>query len=132
MTDTGTTIDRIAPTKRPADSPTGHQIWSNLLFIHWRVSARDIVELLPARLTVDTFDGSAWVGLVPFTMSGVRPWWSPPVPGISTFHETNVRTYVCHKDQGPGAWFFSLDASSSLAVCVARWRWSLPYFRSTM
>ncbi len=123
---------RIAPTRRPRGRAIGHHHWSDLLFVHWRVRPDVIAPLLPRELTLDTWEGDAWVGLVPFHMSGVRPWWSPPVPGISAFHETNVRTYVYHKDQGPGVWFFSLEASSSLAVCVARWRWSLPYFRSTM
>lgn len=83
-------------------------------------------------MTVDTFDGDAWVGLVPFKMRKVRPWWSPPVPGISSFYETNVRTYVHHRGQDPGVWFFSLDAASSLAVRVARWKWNLNYFKATM
>lgn len=72
------------------------------------------------------------MGLVPFKMRKIRPWWSPPVPGISNFYETNVRTYVHHRGKDPGVWFFSLDASSSLAVSVARWRWNLNYFKATM
>jgi uncharacterized protein len=83
-------------------------------------------------LTLDTWEGEAWVGLVPFYMSRIRPWWSPPVPGVSWFCETNVRTYVHYKGRDPGVWFFSLDASSSLAVRVARWRWHLPYYRAGM
>lgn len=132
MPDVTGNIDRIAPTKRPAGRAIGYQSWSKLLFVHWRVSARDLADLLPPQLTVDTYDGSAWVGLVPFHMSGVRPWWSPPVPGVSSFHETNVRTYVHLKGEKPGVWFFSLDASSSLAVRIARWRWKLNYFRAEM
>jgi len=81
----------------------------------------------PERLTVDTYDGSAWVGIVAFHMDGVRPWWSPPFPGVSSFHETNVRTYVHLDGKHPGIWFFTLDASSSLAVRLARWRWHLAY-----
>ena len=125
-------IDRIAPTRRPEGSPIGYQSWRDLLFVHWRVPAEEIRPLLPESLTVDTFDGSAWVGLVPFAMFGVRPWWSPSIPGISNFLETNVRTYV-HKDGAdPGVWFFSLEAANSLAVRIARWGWKLPYFRSRM
>jgi len=125
-------IDRIAPTRRPAGRPAGCHRWSNLLFVHWRLPPAELEPLLPARLSVDTFDGDAWVGFVAFHMSGVRPWWFPAVPGISVFHETNLRTYVHLDGRDPGVWFFSLDASSSLAVKVARRRWRLPYYRSSM
>ncbi len=132
MTDISSNIDRIAPTQRPEGRPAGYHRWSDLLFIHWQVRASDLVDLLPKELTVDTYEGNAWVGLVPFHMSGVRPWWSPNVPFVSAFHETNVRTYVHRDGKNPGVWFFSLDASSSLAVRIARWRWHLPYYHSTM
>lgn len=88
--------------------------------------------LLPSGLDLDTWDGDAWVGLVPFYMSRVRPWWSPPVPRVSSFRETNVRTYVTFRGRDSGVWFFSLEASQSLAVRVARWRWHLPYYRAEM
>ena len=91
-----------------------------------------MLPLVPDRLTIDTFDGDAFVGLVPFHMTGVRPRWSPSVPGVSAFHETNVRTYVHDEEGNPGIWFFSLDAASKLAVWVARWKWSLPYHHSRM
>jgi uncharacterized protein YqjF (DUF2071 family) len=126
------TIDRIAPTLRPVGRAIGYHRWTNLLFVHWRVPAGMIRPLLPRELTLDTWEGDAWVGLVPFFMSGVRPWWSPPILGLSSFCETNVRTYVHFRGREPGVWFFSLDASSSLAVRVARWRWHLPYFRAQM
>jgi uncharacterized protein YqjF (DUF2071 family) len=125
-------IDRIAATARPAERPIGYHHWTDLLFVHWRLPADLVRTLLPIELTLDTWEGDAWVGLVPFYMSGVRPWWSPPVPGVSSFCETNVRTYVHYRGRDPGVWFFSLDASNSLAVRVARWRWHLPYFRSQM
>ncbi|MBD3674795.1 MAG: DUF2071 domain-containing protein [Planctomycetaceae bacterium] len=125
-------IDRIAPTRQPEGSPIGYQSWRDLTFIHWRMAADEIQQCLPNSLTVDTFDGSAWVGLVPFAMRDVRPWWSPVVPGISHFLETNVRTYV-HKDGAdPGVWFFSLEASKALAVRVARYFWRLNYFYAEM
>jgi len=82
MPDTAVAIDRLTSTNRPAERPIGFQRWSDLLFIHWRVSPREIQDLLPSRLSVDTYDGSAWVGLVLFHMSGVRPWWFIPVPWI--------------------------------------------------
>jgi uncharacterized protein YqjF (DUF2071 family) len=125
-------IDRTAPSVRPAEPAIGYHRWADLLFIHWRVPAEVMQPLLPAELSLDTWDGDAWVGLVPFHMSRVRPWWSPPVPGISSFCETNVRTYVHFRGRDPGVWFFSLDASNSLAVRIARWRWHLPYYRAEM
>lgn len=125
-------IDRIAPTVRPPGRAIGFHRWSNLLFVHWRLPVEAVLPLIPAGLTLDTWEGDAWVGLVPFFMSGVRPWWSPAVPGISTFCETNVRTYVHLRGRDPGVWFLSLEAASSLAVRVARWRWHLPYFRAEM
>ncbi|MGE3313805.1 MAG: YqjF family protein [Planctomycetaceae bacterium] len=126
------TIDRISPTRRPARTPIGRHVWSNLLFAHWPVPVEDLAPLVPPRLTIDTFNGTAWIALVPFTLSEVRPWWSPAVPGISAFHETNVRTYVHLDGRDPGVWFFSLDASSSLAVRIARALWNLNYYRATM
>lgn len=111
--------------------------WSSLLFAHWRIEAKLLRPLIPPRLSIDTFDGSAWIGVVPFTMSGVRASWLPPVPGTTSFHELNVRTYV-HMSEGggrpsvPGVWFFSLDAASKLAVRVARKAYHLPYFNARM
>lgn len=125
-------IDRLTPCRRPAERPVGYQRWHELLFVHWRVPAEDMARIVSPELTVDTWDGSAWLGMVCFTMTGVRPWWFAAVPGISAFHETNLRTYVHYRGERPGVWFFSLDAANSLAVRVARWRWKLHYFRSRM
>lgn len=125
-------IDRLAPMYRPQGRPAGHHTWSNLLFLHWQVPAYELESKVPESLTIDTFNGKAWVGLVLFHMSGVRPWWFPAVPGISSFHETNVRTYVHRDGEDPGVWFFSLDASSSLAVSIAQRRWNLPYYSAEM
>jgi hypothetical protein len=105
------------------------QEWHDLLFMHWHVDPQQMRPLVPASLELDTFDGSAWVGVVPFRMSGVRYRWMPPAPGASAFPELNVRTYVT-KDGKPGVWFFSLDAASALAVWAARRWFHLPYFRA--
>jgi len=86
---------------------------------------------IPAELAIDTLDGRAWVGIVPFSMHGVRLRWMPPLPGLSAFPELNVRTYVTAQAK-PGVWFFSLDAASALAVAAARMSFHLPYFRSRM
>jgi uncharacterized protein YqjF (DUF2071 family) len=111
---------------------TGFQRWRTLLFLHWQVDEAALRALLPPRLTLDTFQGRAYVGVVPFLMRDVRPRWAPAVPGISNFAELNVRTYVHHEGQDPGVWFFSLDAARLLAVLVGRWQWNLPYVSATM
>jgi uncharacterized protein len=125
-------IDRLSPTRRPSGPVAGYQNWRELLFLHWRVSPAEIAARVPEALSVDICEGSAWIGLVLFRMSGVRPWWSPPVPGVSAFPETNVRTYVHFQGRDPGVWFLSLDAASTLGVQLGRGRWGLPYHRSEM
>ena len=124
-------IDRIAPTQKPSGRVVMRQDWRDLLFLHWRVSPEAVQKLLPPGLRVDTFDGEAFLGLVPFTMRNVRPVWFPAVPWLSHFHECNVRTYVVsEKDNVLGVWFFSLDAANPVAVALARGIWKLPYFRA--
>jgi uncharacterized protein YqjF (DUF2071 family) len=124
--------ERLAPRHRPVGSPIGYHRWHDLLFIHWRVPASLLRPVVPAGLEIDTWGGDAWLGLVAFDMTGVRPWWSPCVPGVSAFHETNLRTYVHVSGRGPGVYFISLEAARSLAVRIARWRWNLPYYRAHM
>jgi uncharacterized protein len=107
------------------------QRWHDLLFAHWRCDMSRLRRLIPAPLEIDSFDGTPWVGVVPFRMSGVRVRGLPPIPTVHAFLELNVRTYVT-LDGRPGVWFFSLDAESSLAVIGARLGVRLPYFRATM
>ena len=127
----GRGMDRLAPTRRPRGKAQGTQRWHALLFSHWEVDAAALKPLVHERLTVDTFEGRAFVGVVAFTMQNVRPWsWLPALPGAREFYEINVRTYVHLDGTEPGIVFFSLDASSSLAVLGARWFWGLPYYRS--
>jgi uncharacterized protein YqjF (DUF2071 family) len=103
------------------------QTWQRLLFAHWPLPVEALRPLVPADLTLETFNGCAWLGITPFTLSALRPRAMPPIPGASPFHEINVRTYVRIADR-PGVFFFSLDASSPLAVAGARMLYSLPYF----
>ncbi|HEV3471409.1 MAG TPA: DUF2071 domain-containing protein, partial [Pyrinomonadaceae bacterium] len=124
---TPTVNDRLAARERPAGSPVMYQSWGDLLFMHWRVETAALRRLIPERLEIDTFEGEAWVGVTPFTLSGVRPVLLPALPFVSEFHEINVRTYV-HLGGVPGVWFFSLDANSDLAVAGARALFRLPYF----
>lgn len=125
-------IDRISPTREPDAPVVLRQDWHHLLFLHWEIPVADLQALLPSGLTVDTYEGKAYVGLIPFTMTGVRPTLTPPLPWISSFHEVNVRTYVHHRGSGPGVWFFSLDASSPIAVAAARAAYRLRYFNAAI
>jgi uncharacterized protein YqjF (DUF2071 family) len=84
--------------------------WHDLLFMHWPLPPATLRPLIPPALKLDTFDGWAWIGIVPFEMRGVRPRLAPSLPGLSRFCELNVRTYVTAGGK-PGVWFFSLDAA---------------------
>ncbi len=105
--------------------------WLNLAFLHWRVPASSLEGLIPAGLTLQTFDGSAWLGVVPFRMAGVHARSLPPIPGTADFLELNVRTYVTDGVR-PGVWFFSLDCQNKLAVRGARGAFHLPYMDAAM
>jgi uncharacterized protein len=107
------------------------QTWHDLLFAHWPLSTAVIRPLVPSQLTLDTFDGQCWVGVVPFHMSGIRARGLPPLPGLSRFPELNVRTYVTQGSK-PGVYFFSLDAANLPAVWAARAFYHLPYFHAEM
>lgn len=107
------------------------QNWHDLLFAHWEVPIARMRELVPRGLEVDSFGGRAWIGIVPFTMSGVRLRGTPALPWISAFPELNVRTYVTAEGK-PGVWFFSLDAARRAAVEAARLTFHLPYFYARM
>ncbi|MCF7688407.1 MAG: DUF2071 domain-containing protein [Cephaloticoccus sp.] len=129
---TPTEAMRLAERIRPAGRPVMQQQWAQLLFLHWSWDPAVIQRTLPAGLTVDTYEGKAWVGLVPFFMRHVRPAGWPPVPGISNFLELNVRTYVHDAAGRPGVWFYSLDCNQWLAVKVARTFFHLPYEHAKM
>ncbi len=102
-------------------------VWHDLLFMHWQVDAAQLRAHLPTGLRLDTFDGQAWIGIVPFRMSGVSLRWLPDLPWLSRFPELNVRTYVVGPDGRKGVWFFSLDATNPIAVRGARWLFHLAY-----
>ena len=102
------------------------QSWRHVLFAHWDVDPARVRDGIPPGLELDTHDGRAWLTLAAFVMSDVRPRFTPPLPGVSTFLETNVRTYVRHRGR-PGVYFFSLDATSRPAVLAARALARLPY-----
>src|SRR5690606_19660805 len=104
----------------------------HLLFAHWHVDPALVQATLPTGLYVDTYEGHAYLGIVPFAMERVRPARLPALPWFSSFLELNVRTYVHDADGRPGVWFYSLDCNQPLAVTYARWRYHLPYQHARM
>lgn len=107
------------------------QSWQQLLFAHYRVAVDTIRPMIPPELEIDTYDGEAWISIVPFMMNHVHLRGIPSFPTTGKFPELNVRTYVKQGDKA-GVWFFSLDAASFLAVWMARLTFNLPYFHATM
>ena len=120
---------------RPYPLPTGawvmRQTWSDLAFLHWSVPVEQIRALVPSSLPLDTYQGEAWLGIVPFKMEYVAPRGFPSVPLLSFFPELNVRTYVTVGGK-PGVYFFSLDAGNPIAVSLARRWFRLPYYHADM
>jgi uncharacterized protein YqjF (DUF2071 family) len=120
---------------RPFPPPRGPwvmtQIWHTLLFAHWPLAPAALRPLVPPVLPLDTFDGQAWISIVPFAMTYLRPRGFPAIPLLTESLEINVRTYVIHRGI-PGVYFFSLDANNPLAVAVARTLVHLPYFPARM
>lgn len=105
-----------------------YQRWQDLTYLHWPYEPAVVGARLPPRLDVDTYDGRAWLGLIPFQMRGLRLRSLPEIPSTGSFVEANVRTYVVGSDGRRGVYFFSLDAGSRLGVAAARVAYSLPYY----
>jgi uncharacterized protein len=105
------------------------QTWDDLLFAHWRVDAVQLRDFVPDGLEIEQYDCSAWLGVVPFELNGLRARGMYALPFVSSFRELNVRTCVARDDK-PGIWFLSLDASSQIAVQAARRLYKLPYFHA--
>ena len=118
------------PTRR-VRLPVMRQRWETLSFLHWDYPVETVQRLLPPLFQVEAWEGRAWVGVVAFHMR-VRPPIGPALPGVTTFAETNVRTYVIGPGGHSGVWFFSLDAANAPAVVAGRLLYGLPYFLSTM
>ena len=119
---------RVRPTRRAVM----RQRWDDLFFLHWEYAAAAIQARLPSGLTVDTFEGKAYLGVVGFRMNAVRPFGLPALPWLSYFNELNVRTYVRDASGEPGVWFFSLDCDRAPAVVIARAGFGLPYEHAEM
>jgi uncharacterized protein len=108
------------------------QTWCDLLFAHWQVPAEQLRRVMPPTLPLHLYDDrSAWLGITPFVVRGLRFRGTPPLPWVSHFPELNVRTYV-ELDGTPGIYFFSLDAGRRAAVIAARRLYRLPYFHARM
>lgn len=120
-------MDGENPSVRPQAPVIGFQRWDKLLFLHWPIPTELLRPLVPTRLELDTWEGRAYLTMTPFTVRRARLRGVPPLPGISEFHEINVRTYVRLGGVDPAVWFFSLDAASALAVAAARISLRLPY-----
>lgn len=110
----------------PVKHPVMKQQWGDLAYIHWKYNPTEVQALLPDGIEVDTFDGSAWVGLIPFSMRNISFPGVPPVPYFGSFPEVNVRTYV-RRNGVPGVWFFSLDVNRLIPAFVARTTYFIPY-----
>ena len=111
---------------RPVRRAVMVQGWFDLAYVHFRYDPDVVASLLPPGLDVDIHDGSAWIGLIPFSMRGIGVPHLPAVPWLGSFPEVNVRTYVV-RDGVPGVWFFSLDVNRLLPAIVARTTYRLPY-----
>ena len=107
------------------------QTWENLLFAHWRVPEDALRAVVHPDIPIDTYDGSAWIGVTPFTVTGLHSRGTPPPPVLANFHEINVRTYSTI-DGKPGIYFLSLDAASRAAVATARKAYRIPYFHAAI
>lgn len=112
--------------------PVMRQTWKDLTFLHWPYEPSTVRELVPQELTLDLFEGRAWIGLVPFNIEDLTAPRAPGIPWISHFPETNLRTYVADARGSRGIWFFSLEAARLLAVLGARATYGLPYFWARM
>jgi hypothetical protein len=103
------------------------QRWNDLLFAHWPVPVRAVEALLPEWLEADSFQGSAWLGAVPFWLDRVKIRGVPALPGLR-FPDLNFRTYVRDRFTGtPGVYCFSVDSNNVFAVAMANIAYHLPY-----
>ena len=133
MAETDNLIQAIS--HRPWALPKGpwnyYQEWNNALFLHWKVPARELTELVPKDISLDTFKGESWISLVAFTMARIRPRNLPSVSMISDFHEINIRTYVIN-DNKQGVYFLNIEAEKQISCFVAKLLSGLPYTKSSI
>lgn len=113
------------PWPLPTECWAQAQTWHDVLFAHWRTDAAELGRLLPPELTLDLFAGVAWIGVVAARVSGLRVRGLPPLPGVSSFAELDVRTYVTHGGR-PGIWVFSMTVPSPIVVEAVKRLYKLP------
>jgi uncharacterized protein len=126
-----TDITGHRPWPLPAAPWRSAQTWVDVAFLHWRVNEGELRRIVPESVELETFGGSAWIGIVPVVVTGARLRGLPPIPRFSTYLELNVRTYVTH-DGRPGIWFFSLDVGSTWFSEAGKFLYRLPYNRAQM
>ena len=129
--------ERVAMQAKPEGRVIYKQQWRDLLFMHYPMDPNEMRPHIPEGLDLDLFPDdqgrpSAWVGVVPFRMEGIRPKAAPAAPWLSSFPETNVRTYVHRNGKEPGVWFLSLDAARWMACKIARRQFGLAYWHAKM
>jgi uncharacterized protein YqjF (DUF2071 family) len=127
----------VRTSHKPRPLPSGRwlirQRWNDLLFAHWPVPAASLAPLLPEGLEIDIFQGSAWLGVMPFWMDRIKVRGLPPIPGARSFPDLSLRTYVREERSGtPGVFCLSLDSNNLLAVGVGRAIYRLPYHWAEM
>ena len=110
----------------PAGAWIYYQEWNKAVFIHFRVDKDWLQQQLPQGFVLETFDGDAWVSIVPFRMQKIRPRFLPHLNAVSDFSEINIRTYVTFDDK-PGVFFMSIGANKKLSCYLAKTISGLPY-----
>ncbi len=124
-------MDRTEPVSTTAPPLRGpvimNQDWRDLSFIHWAVPPGRVRHLMPPGVEPDTFEGSTYVGLIPFRMVDAGFGRRRRVPWFGTFLETNVRLYSVDATGRRGIVFLSLDADRAAVVAGARVSLGLPY-----
>ncbi len=127
------TLEQRIDAQRRSQSPVVmRQTWRHLMFLHWEFSVEALQATLPKGLHIDTFEGKAYIGIVPFFMENVRPRFCPSLPWLSNFLELNLRTYVTDDHGNPGVWFYSLDCNQPIATWIAQTMFHLPYKHARM
>lgn len=120
---------------RPFPYPAGkwafYQEWQEVLFLHWKIPYELLRRIVPAALTLDSYQGNYYISLVPFTMRKVRPRYLPAFPPISDFHEVNLRTYIL-QDGHKGVYFLNIEAEKWISTLLSKMISGMPYEKSSI
>lgn len=118
--------DSTSTTLNTSTSWTMEQEWSNLCFLHYAIDPNILRERIPAGMELDTYEGQAYLSIVPFHMKKIRLREMPSLLSMR-FGELNLRTYVTYEGR-PGVYFYSIDADSWLGGQLAQLMYHLPYY----